>query len=71
MLSAALASETRKAAKDSASEGNRSERGNGGGSLSPSSSVQKTRLMIISWLRDFSPYFRHYIRDFPRALGQA
>jgi hypothetical protein len=34
MLSAALASETRKAAKDSASEGNRSERGNGGGSLS-------------------------------------
>ena len=34
MLSAARASETRKAAKDSGSEGNRSERGNGGGSLS-------------------------------------
>lgn len=34
MLSAVLVSETRKAAKDSASEGNRSERGNGGGSLS-------------------------------------
>jgi hypothetical protein len=33
-LFAAGASETRKAAKDSASEGNRSERGNGGGSLS-------------------------------------
>ena len=34
MLSAVLVSETWKAAKDSASEGNRSERGNGGGSLS-------------------------------------
>ena len=33
-LSAAGASEIRKAAKDSGSEGNRSERGNGGGSLS-------------------------------------
>lgn len=33
-LSVARASETREAAKDSASEGNRSERGNGGGSLS-------------------------------------
>ena len=33
-LSAACVSETRKAAKDSGSEGNRSERGNGGGSLS-------------------------------------
>ena len=32
-LSAVLASETREATKDSASEGNRSERGNGGGSL--------------------------------------
>jgi hypothetical protein len=34
MLSAAPVSETRKATKDSGSEGNRSERGNGGGSLS-------------------------------------
>jgi len=34
VLSAARVSETRKAAKDSGSEGNRSERGNGGGSLS-------------------------------------
>jgi hypothetical protein len=34
VLSAALVSETRKAAKDSGSEGNRSDRGNGGGSLS-------------------------------------
>ena len=34
VLSAVLASETREATKDSGSEGNRSERGNGGGSLS-------------------------------------
>jgi hypothetical protein len=34
VLSAVWASETRKATRDSGSEGNRSERGNGGGSLS-------------------------------------